>query len=256
MEFQERLYELRKRQGLSQEELANIIGVSRQAVQKWEAGTSRPDLDNLISLAQFFDVTLDELVYCPSRQEETEGWEAKAGPQAPDGMSYEAFFWRYEFKSKATLFGLPLVHVYFSRHPMAEARGILAIGNRARGVVALGGLSMGVVSLGGLSIGALALGGGALGGLALGGISAGMMAAGGCAVGLLYAVGGLAIGSVAQGGLAIGEAAIGAKALGKAAFSLGDNGTASPAVWAAFCEAVKDKGPLFRSLARFLSLIG
>ena len=47
MEFQQRLYELRKQSGLSQEGLADLLGVSRQAVQKWEAGTSRPDLDNL-----------------------------------------------------------------------------------------------------------------------------------------------------------------------------------------------------------------
>ena len=40
MEFRERLYQLRKGQGISQEELANAVGVSRQAVQKWEAGGS------------------------------------------------------------------------------------------------------------------------------------------------------------------------------------------------------------------------
>ena len=47
--FQHRLYDLRKRAGLSQEELANLLGVTRQAVQKWEAGTSRPDMDNLLA---------------------------------------------------------------------------------------------------------------------------------------------------------------------------------------------------------------
>lgn len=41
MEFQNRLYDLRKRSGLSQEELANLVGVTRQAVQKWEAGVSQ-----------------------------------------------------------------------------------------------------------------------------------------------------------------------------------------------------------------------
>ena len=40
MEFRERLYQLRKGRGISQEELANAVGVSRQAVQKWEAGVS------------------------------------------------------------------------------------------------------------------------------------------------------------------------------------------------------------------------
>ena len=57
MNFETRLYELRKKAGLSQEELANLVGVSRQAVQKWEAGSSRPDLDNLTALAGYFNVT-------------------------------------------------------------------------------------------------------------------------------------------------------------------------------------------------------
>ena len=62
LEFQQRLYELRKKSGLSQEGLAELLGVSRQAVQKWEAGTSRPDLDNLAALARYFNVSLDYLV--------------------------------------------------------------------------------------------------------------------------------------------------------------------------------------------------
>ena len=62
MEFQNRLYELRKKAGLSQEGLADLLGVTRQAVQKWEAGSSRPDMDNLAALARYFNVTLDYLV--------------------------------------------------------------------------------------------------------------------------------------------------------------------------------------------------
>ena len=41
MSFEERLYQLRRERGISQEELANIVGVSRQAVQKWESGVSQ-----------------------------------------------------------------------------------------------------------------------------------------------------------------------------------------------------------------------
>ncbi|MDE6956111.1 MAG: helix-turn-helix domain-containing protein, partial [Oscillospiraceae bacterium] len=62
MDFKERLFELRRQAGLSQEELAHLLGLTRQAVQKWEAGTSRPDMDNLVALANYFHVSLDYLV--------------------------------------------------------------------------------------------------------------------------------------------------------------------------------------------------
>lgn len=58
----ERLLEYRKKAGLSQEELAEKIGVSRQAVSKWERAEASPDTDNLIALADVYGVTLDELI--------------------------------------------------------------------------------------------------------------------------------------------------------------------------------------------------
>ena len=57
-----KLYELRKKHGLSQEELAERLGVSRQAVSKWECGESLPDTDNLITISKIYGVSLDELV--------------------------------------------------------------------------------------------------------------------------------------------------------------------------------------------------
>jgi transcriptional regulator with XRE-family HTH domain len=56
------LYELRKGASLSQEELAERLGVSRQAVSKWECGEALPDTDNLITIARLFEVSLDTLV--------------------------------------------------------------------------------------------------------------------------------------------------------------------------------------------------
>lgn len=56
------LYELRKEAGMSQEELADKLGVSRQAVSKWECGDSMPDTDNLITISKLYGVSLDELV--------------------------------------------------------------------------------------------------------------------------------------------------------------------------------------------------
>ena len=55
------LLQYRKKSGLSQEELASKIGVSRQAVSKWERAEASPDTDNLILLAKVYGVTLDEL---------------------------------------------------------------------------------------------------------------------------------------------------------------------------------------------------
>ena len=63
-----RLYELRKQHGYSQDELADKLNVSRQAISKWERSESSPDTDNLIALAKLYGVSLDELLnYTPSK---------------------------------------------------------------------------------------------------------------------------------------------------------------------------------------------
>ncbi len=62
MEFNEKLQELRKNQGLTQEELAQAIFVSRTAVSKWESGRGYPNIDSLKALADYFSVTVDELI--------------------------------------------------------------------------------------------------------------------------------------------------------------------------------------------------
>lgn len=62
MSFQKQLQTLRKSKGLSQEKLAEILGISRQAVAKWEVGQSYPDIAKLIALSEFFNVSIDELV--------------------------------------------------------------------------------------------------------------------------------------------------------------------------------------------------
>lgn len=62
MALSEKLYELRKKSGLSQEQLAEQLGVSRQAVSKWESDKAVPESDTLISISQYFNVTLDYLM--------------------------------------------------------------------------------------------------------------------------------------------------------------------------------------------------
>ena len=62
MEFHNKLYNLRKQKGLSQEELANRLNVSRQTISKWEVGDSAPDMEKLIAISDMFEISLDELV--------------------------------------------------------------------------------------------------------------------------------------------------------------------------------------------------
>ena len=62
MEFNEKLQELRKRRGLTQEELAEALYVSRTAVSKWESGRGYPSIDSLKAIAKYFSVTIDDLL--------------------------------------------------------------------------------------------------------------------------------------------------------------------------------------------------
>ncbi len=62
MEFHEKLQQLRKQKGFTQEELAEVLFVSRAAVSKWESGRGYPNIDSLKAIAKFFDVSIDDLL--------------------------------------------------------------------------------------------------------------------------------------------------------------------------------------------------
>ena len=62
MNVADRIYELRKEKGMSQEELANELGVSRQAVSKWESEKSTPDIENISELCNLFEVSANYLL--------------------------------------------------------------------------------------------------------------------------------------------------------------------------------------------------
>ncbi len=62
MTIGERLYNLRKEKKMSQEELANVLDVSRQTVSKWETGESTPDFNKICPLCEYFGITSDELL--------------------------------------------------------------------------------------------------------------------------------------------------------------------------------------------------
>jgi len=92
VEIAERLARRRREAGYSQESLAEKLGVSRQAVSKWERSESSPDTDNLIALAQLYGVSLDDLLYVDESLKEDVEFEAadkafgrKAGDAAPAG---------------------------------------------------------------------------------------------------------------------------------------------------------------------------
>lgn len=206
MNFSENLMRLRKEKGLSQEALGEKIGVTRQTVSKWETGETTPEMNKLIELAQFFAVSLDELV-------------GKDPAEKSLPVRYIGILFHYEYASKRTVRGIPLLHVNLGIG-LKRAKGIIAIGNIAQGVIAIGGVSIGIVALGGVGIGLLALGALAIGLLAAaGGIAAGAVAVGGVALGLLsigglaagvYSLGGCAFaGQIAAGGYASGTVAIG-----------------------------------------------
>lgn len=62
MEFNEKLQELRKQKGLTQEELAQVLYVSRTAISKWESGRGYPNIESLKAISKYFGVSLDELL--------------------------------------------------------------------------------------------------------------------------------------------------------------------------------------------------
>lgn len=77
MNLGERIYELRSRAGLSQGELADSLGVSRQAVSKWENNSAVPELDKLLKMSELFGISLDGLVKGDTAQEIKNGYDVK-----------------------------------------------------------------------------------------------------------------------------------------------------------------------------------
>lgn len=230
--FSEKLLELRRREGLSQEQLADRLGVTRQSVSKWESGTAVPELTKLVALSDLFSVSVDYLV--KDYMEETEFPVPETSPSTAkleeqvEEISRYFRGWSWFWESKARIFGLPLVSVRLRLRPHLmqshdAARGIIAIGNIAVGVVALGALSVGAVSIGAMSAGLLAAGALAFGLAALGPVAIGLLAVGPVALGLWYAGGVAALGGkIAVGVAAVGETAVGYDAAGKHLLLWGD----------------------------------
>lgn len=95
MKFEENLRELRKQKGLSQEELAEQLNISRQAVSKWENGSAYPELDKLMLLCELFRCTLDDLLQGDMSEKQ--------------GVSIERYENHYHMMSKAMTFGVTVI---------------------------------------------------------------------------------------------------------------------------------------------------
>lgn len=97
MSFRDNLQYLRASQAMTQEQLAMLLGVSRQSVTKWEAEKSYPEMDKLLKLCQIFDVTLDDLVQgdvtqqpaSPAAQAKAAALRASAGGPPQDVCGYD-----------------------------------------------------------------------------------------------------------------------------------------------------------------------
>ena len=258
--FSEKLLELRRREGLSQEQLADRLGVTRQSVSKWESGAAAPELTKLVALSDLFSVSVDYLV--KDRLEEPE---RPAEAPAPSTARLEeqveeisSYFRGYAYDSKAKLFGLPLVSIRFRLygHPMRArdvARGVFAIGNIAVGLVSFGLISAGLLSLGLISAGLLSIGCLAFGLAALGPVAAGLLAFGPVALGLWYAGGVTALGGkIAVGVAAVGDTAVGYDAVGKHILLWGDGLTQAEVE----SFLLEHHPKLWRTLLKLLALFG
>lgn len=213
MTFGNKLAKMRKEKNYTQEQFAELLGVSRQAVSKWESDLAYPETDKLIRMCDLFDCSLDYLL---RDKEET--------PKTSEARNPALFFGKHfhERKSKKTLWGLPLWHIG------RNAKGIVAVGLNASGLLAVGLKAKGFLSFGLFSLGFLSFGLCSIGVIAIGLLALGLLSAGCLAVGILSA-GAICFGIFALGALSVGEYSIGALALGKYV-AIGDTAKAMIAI--------------------------
>ena len=210
-----KLSKLRKENNYTQEQLADVLGVSRQAISKWESDAAYPETDKLIRISELFDCSLDYLLK-EQIESETENKSAT--------NYYKPTFQKIfcERKSSKTLWGMPLYHIG------KNAKAVIAIGLNANGIIAVGLKSKGIISMGLLSIGLLSFGTLSLGLLSSGLFSIGILSAGCFSMGILSA-GAISLGIISVGGIAIGDFSVGGAAIGKY-FALGGNAKAMIAI--------------------------
>lgn len=210
-----KLAKLRRENQYTQEQLAGLLGVSRQAISKWESDVAFPETEKLIRMSELYGCSLDYLLKESMEADHT--YEER--PQAPveeDSSIRVTIPRRFrERKSERMLWGMPLWHIG------KKARGVIAIGLDAQGVIVIGVKARGVISIGVLSLGMISIGMLSIGVLALGVLAIGIVAGGSFALGAL-AAGAICYGKAAFGAIAGGDFAAGAIAYGKYA-AIGDH---------------------------------
>lgn len=97
MELFEKLYELRHSSSISQEELAEKLGVSRQAVSKWESGAAQPELSKLIELSRLYQVSVDELLSLEHIKASEKDVPEKPEPMKEEKLSPREFCHRHRW---------------------------------------------------------------------------------------------------------------------------------------------------------------
>lgn len=197
MTLGEKIAKQRKGLNYTQEQLAEILSVSRQSVSKWESGLAYPETDKLLKMGRLFGCSMDYLL----KDEITDPAGIPAPSPAPSAGQTVAAFLCGQFrerKSEKILWGMPLYHIG------RNARGVFAIGLNARGILAIGLKAKGIVSLGALSMGLLSIGVLSLGLLSVGSIALGLLAAGAISMGII-SFGALSVGCFSSGALAIGR---------------------------------------------------
>lgn len=215
MNFGDKLFKLRRENNITQEQLADYLGVSRQAISKWESNSAYPETDKLIKMSELFKCSLDYLL----KDGVTED---PAGAKTEQNVFGPKKFLR-ERKSEKTFRGLPLWHVAKNAKGIIaiglKAQGVIAIGLHARGVISVGLLAIGLISCGTLSLGLLfSVGVFSLALFSVGTISAGVFAVGAISIGV-FSLGAVAVGEVSVGALAVGKfVAIGDHAYGAIAY--------------------------------------
>lgn len=215
MTFGEKLSQLRKENNYTQEQLAELLQVSRQTVSKWESNLAYPETDRLIKIGKLFSCSMDYLLNDEMTVRNSTVQPTAEQPAHTGGHPFISVRTNLpEKKSEKMIFGMPLYHIGRNAHGFfalgVKARGVFSLGLFSRGIFSFGVLSLGLFSGGCFSIGGLAFGSFALGLWALGAICAGLITTGALCVGC-FSFGAVAVGQY----LAVGDAARGMIALGQ-----------------------------------------